>query len=58
MTDEPKKRFWKDWTTLERIQAIFDLAVVVFTGGLWWTSCQQWQAMKDQKTVMQGNWIK
>ncbi len=54
MPEETRKRFWIDWHTLERIQAVFDLAVVIFSGGLWWTSCQQWQSMKDQKEVMQG----
>jgi hypothetical protein len=44
---ETQKRwiFWWDWTTREILQAIFDLMLVAFTGGLWWTSCNQWHAM-------------
>jgi hypothetical protein len=41
---DPRKRFWRDWDTLERTQAVFNLLLVAFTLGLVWTSAKQWHA--------------
>jgi hypothetical protein len=43
----PHKWFWRDWTTLEKTQAVFDFFLVVFTGGLLRTSCNQWDVAKS-----------
>jgi hypothetical protein len=40
------KRFWRDWTTLEKTQAVFDFFLVVFSAGLLWTSYNQWDVAK------------
>jgi hypothetical protein len=51
---ETHKRFWKDWSTLERIQAVFDLCVMMFTGGLLLTSYYQWSTMDRQLIQMKA----
>lgn len=50
---EESKRFWVDWGTLERIQAVFDLCVVIFTGGLLLTSYQQWSITRESLIAVQ-----
>jgi hypothetical protein len=47
MTKELPKKFWRGWTVLEKFQAVFDFAVVIFTAGLWWTSYEQWHITKE-----------
>lgn len=57
MTDRSKKRFWLDWSTLEKSQALFDLFLVLFTGGLLWTSIKQWQATKQGFQAVQRAFV-
>jgi hypothetical protein len=50
-------RFWREWNTKEKLQAIFDLFLVAFTGGLWWTSCKQWQTTQEALVSVQRAFV-
>jgi hypothetical protein len=45
---KPGWRFWTRWSSLEKTQALFNLFLVVFTAGLWWSSCQQWSVARTE----------
>jgi hypothetical protein len=57
MSPEPRKHLWKGWNTLERIQAVFDLCVVIFTGALVWTSYEQWQITRESMQSVQRAFV-
>src|SRR5260370_36829445 len=42
---------WHMWSTVEKIQAFLDLAVVVFTAGMWWTFFQQRKAIQESNGI-------
>jgi len=41
------QRIWEGFTA----QNVFTFFIAVFTGTLWWTSCNQWQTMQQQVEV-------
>jgi hypothetical protein len=45
--------FWYGWTRHQRLQAGFDGLLVIFTCGLLWTSCEQWQVARQSLSTSQ-----